>query len=90
MTLQRYDEAVKQFNESKAQANAEAAPRGGVGVTASMIVLDSEECEESVLAHSVRASDSNQYCAMVAQPDMRGEITECQVPSATVSGPAGL
>ena len=38
--LQGYDEAVKRFNESRAQAKAKAAPRGGIGVTTSMIVLD--------------------------------------------------
>ena len=38
--LQKYDEAVKRFNENKVQAKAKPAPKGGVGVTASMIVLE--------------------------------------------------
>ena len=86
--LQRYDEAVKRFNESRAQAKAKAAPRGGVGVTASMIVLDPEESGGSVVTDAVRAPDSDQYHAMVhsgtnaiivpLHPEMKGEIAECQ------------
>ena len=41
--LQRFDEAVKRFNERKAQAKAKAVPRGGFGVAASMIVLGIQE-----------------------------------------------
>ena len=41
--LQRYDEAVKRFNENKTQDRNKAAPKGGVGVNASMIVFDQEE-----------------------------------------------
>ena len=37
--LQKYDEAVKRFNENKAHASTQ----GGVGVTTSMIILDPEE-----------------------------------------------
>ena len=42
-TLQRFDEAVKRYNENRAQTQAKpkAAPRGGI--TASMIVLEPEE-----------------------------------------------
>ena len=38
--LQKYDEAIKWFSENKVQANAKPAPRTGVGVTSSMIVLE--------------------------------------------------
>ena len=37
--MQKYDEAAKRFNDNKAEAKAKPAPNGGVGVTASMIVL---------------------------------------------------
>ena len=95
--LQKYDETVKRFNENRAQAKAKAAPRGGVGLTASMITLDPEENEEGIVAHAVRAPDSDQHYAMVdsgtnaffvpLRPAVRGEIAECQLPSATVTGP---
>ena len=58
---------------------------------------DFDEGETSVVAHAARAPDSDQHYAMVdsgtnaiivpLHPDMRGEIAECQVPSATVTGP---
>ena len=40
--LQKYDEAVKRFNDQSAQAKTKAAPapRGGVGVTASVTILE--------------------------------------------------
>ena len=92
--LQRYDEAVKRFNESRAQAKAKAAPRGGaqLGVTASMIVLDPEESEGSVVAHAVMAPDSDQCYAMVdsgtnaiivpLHPEMKGE--HCRISKSQV------
>ena len=93
--LQKFDEAVKRFNESKAQAKAKAAPRGGV--TASMIVLEPEATVTGVVACAARAPDSDKYYAMVdsgtnaiivpLHPNMKGEIAECQVASATVTGP---
>ena len=42
-----------------------AAPRGGVGLTAPMIILDPEENEEGVVPHAVRAPDSDEHYAMV-------------------------
>ena len=72
------------------------APKGGVGVTTSMIVL-APELEESntVACSAVQVSDDS--CAMMdsetnaitvpLHPDMCGEIAECKVPSATVQGP---
>ena len=36
-----------------------------MGLTASTIILDPEECEEGVVAHAVRAPDSDQYYALV-------------------------
>ena len=38
----KYDEAVKRFNDNKAQAKAKSAPKGRVGVMASMLVLTPE------------------------------------------------
>ena len=90
-------QAVKQYNESKiqAQAKTKAAPRGGV--TASMIVLEPDDLEHGIVVSATQALDDDQYYAMVdsgtnavivpLHPGMKGEIAECQVPSATVTGP---
>ena len=56
--LQKYDEAVKRFNDNKAQAKAKPAPKGGVGVTASTIVLEPDEEEDPhVSCAAVNASE---------------------------------
>ena len=96
--LQRFDEAVKIYNENRAQAQAKpkAAPRGGV--SSSMIVLEPDEVEHWIVLSAAQALDNDQYYAMLDSgtnaiivpwhPGMQGEIAECQVPSATVTGPA--
>ena len=53
--------------------------------------------EHGVVVSVPQALDNDQYCAMVdsgtdanivpLHPGMKGEIAECQVPSATVTGP---
>ena len=95
--LQRFDEAVKRYNESRAQAQAKpkAAPRGGV--TASMIVLEPDDLEHGIVLSTAQTLDNDQYYAMVdsgtnativpLHPGMQGEIAECKVPSAAVTGP---
>ena len=94
--LQKHDEAVKRFNENKAQAQAKPAPRGGVGVAASMIVLEPEEASDT--SASCAAVDiSEDYYAMMdsgasaiivpLHPDTFGEIAECRLPSSIVQGP---
>ena len=94
--LQKYDEAVKRFNENKVQAKAKPAPRGGAGVTASMIVLEpDEEGDASVSCAAVSVSED--YYAMMdsgtnaivvpLHPNMCGEIADCRVPSSIVQGP---
>ena len=95
-TLQQCDEAVKRFNDNKAQARAKSAPKGGVGVSASMIVLEPEAEGSKIAVHTV-VPVSDEYYAMMdsgtnaiivpLHPDMCGEIAECKVPSATVDGP---
>ena len=56
--LQKYDEAVKRFNDNSAQAKAKSAPKGGVAVTASMIVLAPDLGEITPIAcAAVRVSD---------------------------------
>ena len=47
--FQKFDEAVKRYNENRAlaQAKARAAPRGGV--TASMIVLEPDDLEHGLV-----------------------------------------
>ena len=92
-----YDEAVKRLNENTAQAKAKAAPKRGVGVAASMIILDPEEQGEKVTAHAVKAPVTDEYYAMVdsgtnaivvpLHPEMCEEIAECKTPSAAVEGP---
>ena len=62
--LQKNDEAVKRFNDNKAQGKGETTLKGGVGVTASMIVLDLEdEGETSVSCAAVSVSED--YYAMM-------------------------
>ena len=88
---------MKRYNESRAQAHAKpkAAPRGGV--TASMIILEPNDLGHGIVLSAAQALDNDQYYAMVdsgtnaisvpLHPGMKGEIAECQVPSATVTGP---
>ena len=95
--LQRFDEAIKRYNENRAQAQAKpkAAPRGGV--SSSMIVLEPDEVKRGIVLSAAQALDNDQCYAMLdsgtnaiivsLQPGMEGEIAECQVPSATVTGP---
>ena len=95
--LKKYDEAIKRFNDNKAQAKDKAAPRGGVGATASMITLDPKEQGEKITAHAVKAPVANDYYAMVdsgtnavivpLHREMCGEFAKCKVPNATVEGP---
>ena len=52
-------------------SKAKAAPREGVGVTASMIIVDTEESEGSVVAHAVKAPDNDHCYAMLIQVPMQ-------------------
>ena len=91
--LQRFDEAVKRYNENRAQPNLKLR-RGGV--TASMIVLEPDDVNHGIVLSAAQALDNDQYCPRVdsgtnaiivpLHPRMQGEIAECQVPSATVTG----
>ena len=93
--LQRFEDAVKRYNETRAQAKPKPAPRGGV--SSSMIILEPDDLEHGFVLSAAQALDSDDYYAMVdsgtnavilpLHPDMQGEIAECQVPSATVTGP---
>ena len=80
------------------QAKPKAAPRGGV--SSSMIILESDALERGIVLNAAEARDNDEYYAMVdsgtnaiilplafMHPKMEGEIAECQVPSATVTGP---
>ena len=96
--LQRFDDAVKRYNESRAQAQAQAkpkaAPRGGI--SSSTIVIEPDEVEHGIVLNATQALDNDQYYAMLdsgknaiivpLHPSMQGEIAECQVPSGTVIG----
>ena len=95
--LQRFDDAVKRYNETRAQAQAKpkAAPRGGV--SASMIILEPDEVPHGIVLSAVQALDNDECYAMLdsgtnaiivpLHPRMEAEVAECQVPSATVTGP---
>ena len=66
--LQRYDEVVKRLNENKNQGRKKAAPRGAVGVNASMIIVDPEEGDTYVSCSAIQASED--CYAMVALAQM--------------------
>ena len=95
--LQRFDEAVKRYNENRAQVQAKpkAAPRGGV--SSSMIIIEPDEVEHGIVLSAAQALDNDQYYTMLdsgtnaiivpLHPSTQGEIAECQGPSATVTGP---
>ena len=93
--IQRFEDAVKRYGETRVQAKPKAAPRGGV--SSSMIILESDALEHGIVLNAAEARDNDEYYAMVdsgtnaiilpLHPRMEGEIAECQVPSATVTGP---
>ena len=92
--IQRFEDAVKRYNENRAQAKPKPAPRGGV--SSSMIILESD-LEHGIVLNAAEVRDNDEHYAMVdsgtnaiilpLHPRMQGEIAECQVPSATVTGP---
>ena len=93
--MQRFEDVVKRYNETRAQAKPKAAPRGGV--SSSMLILEPDVLEQGIVMNAAEARENDEYYAMVdsgtnaiilpLHPDMEGEIAECQVPSATVTGP---
>ena len=95
--LQRFDDAVKRYSETRVQAEAKpkAAPRGGV--SSPMIIIEPENVERGIVLSAAQALDNDEYYAMLdsgtnaiivpLHPKMQGDIAECQVPSATVTGP---
>ena len=93
--IQRFEDAVKRYNETRAQAKPKPAPRGGV--SSSMLILEPEDLNQRIVLSQMQVLDSERYYAMVdsgtnaiilpLHPDMRGDEAECQVPSATVTGP---
>ena len=62
-----------------------------------MIILESDDLEQGIVLSAAQARDSDEYYAMLdsgtnaiilpLHPRMQGDIAECQVPSATVTGP---
>ena len=90
--IKRFEDAVKRYSDARTQAKAKAAPRGGV--SSSMIILESDY---GIMLNAAEVRDSDEYYAMVdsgtnaiilpLHPRMEGDIAECQVPSATVTGP---
>ena len=93
--IQRFEDAVKRYSDTRAQAKPKPAPRGGV--SSSMIILEPDDLEHGIVLSAAQARDNDEYYAMVdsgtnaivlpLHPRMQGEIAECQVPSATVTGP---
>ena len=86
---------IGRYSETRAQAKPKPAPRGGV--SSSMIILDSDAVEHGIVLSAAQARDNDEYYAMVdsgtnaiilpLHPRMQGDLAECQVPSATVTGP---
>ena len=74
--LQRFDEAVKRYNETRAQAQAKpkAAPRGGI--TASMIILEPDSFTGIVLS-AAQALDNDQYYAMGLTQGLMRSLFRC-------------
>ena len=93
--IKRFEDAVKRYGETRAQAKPKAAPRGGV--SSSMLILEPDVREHGITLNAAEARDKDEYYAMVdsgtnaiilpLHPQMEGDIAECQVPSATVTGP---
>ena len=93
--IKRFEDAVKRYGETRAQAKPKAAPRGGV--SSSMLILEPDVAEHGITLNAAEARDKDEYYAMVdsgtnaiilpLHPKMEGDIAECQVPSATVTGP---
>ena len=62
-----------------------------------MIILEPDEVEHGIVLSAAQALDNDEYYAMLdsgtnaiivpLHPKMEGEVAECQVPSATVTGP---
>ena len=88
--IKKFEDAIKRYGETRAQAKPKAAPRGGV--SSSMLILESEH---GIVLNAAEARDTDEYYAMVdsgtnaiilpLHPRMVGDIAECQVPSATVT-----
>ena len=89
--IQRFDDAVKRYSETRAQAKPKPAPRGGV--SSSMLILEPDDLEHGIVLSAAQALDNDEFYAMVdsgtnaiilpLHPRMQGDIAECQVPSAT-------
>ena len=63
--LQRFDDAVKRYNETRAQVHAKpkAAPRRGV--TASMILLEPDDLQNGIAVNAAQALDDDEFYAML-------------------------
>ena len=84
---QRSDEAVKRLYENKAQNKAKIVPKGGVGLSSSMTVIDHDEDDVSVSCSAIQVSedcyamvDSGANAIIVLlHPDMYRETADCKV-----------
>ena len=95
--LQRFDDAVKRYNETRLQTQAKAKSAPKRGVTASMLLLEPDDLQNGIVVSATQALDDDEFYAMLdsgtsaiivpLHPRMEGEVAECQVPSATVTGP---
>ena len=84
--IQRFDDAVKRYGETRAQAKPKPAPRGGV--SSSMIILEPDDLERGIVLSAAQALDSDEFYAMVdsgtnaiilpLRPQMR---RNCRMPS---------
>ena len=61
--MQRFEDAVKRYNETRAQAKPKAAPRGGI--SSSMLILEPDILERGIVLNAAEARDNDEYYAMV-------------------------
>ena len=94
---QRFDDAVKRYNETRPQTQAKRKPAPKGGVTTSMLLLEPDDLQNGIVVSATQSLDDDEFYAMLdsgtnaiivpLHPRMEGEVAECQVPSATVTGP---
>ena len=61
--IQRFEDAVKRYGETRAPAKPKPAPRGGV--SSSMIILEPDDLERGIVLSAAQARDNDEYYAMV-------------------------
>ena len=73
--IQRFDDAVKRYSETRAQAKPKLAPRGGV--SSSMLVLEIDDLEHGIVLSAAQALDNDEFYAVV---ELAGRARHPEVP----------